>query len=985
MNFVKQYIYLLFVLLLGLEAQANHISGGNIRYTCMGNDQYQIELKLYSECPNSSLPPSLSVDIIGTGIFNGIVQPTMLNLRSVQDVPLLCPSVISASSCNGGGLPGYQENTYIGIADFTQFPPGFTWKVQYTSCCLGPSVTNINNGSSSPMFIETSCTDGNITCNSSPEFLNMPIVITCDDTPLFLSNTAFDADGDSIVYRLTAPITDPQGTLVTYTSGLSANTPLYTNSGVNINPATGQLNFIPTAGVSQVALIEVTAYEYRNGTLIGSTNRLLQVIVTSCNNNNLGLTDVAEVINSGAQSQGTNTTFQACPGEDLHFQITVEDSDLSDSLILDSQNSSLFRLYPNASISFNYPDAGAGNFNKVIADIVIPNVQNNGFTLVFRDEVCPIPSIQSFDFLIVPDSNCASIIGRVAIDSNNNCLVSPVETAYSDVIVVISKGNFITYATPNANGDYAALVDTGSYNVSISPIHPYWNSCASNSNVTLSSSNNIATVDFPMSATASCPFMTIEIGASSLVHCGHNHYTVNYCNNGTADAVGSYIDVILDTLFVIDSTTLPITNNLGSGFYQFNLGTVPAGFCGSFRIYGTLDPACDTTNRSMTHCAFATISPDTTCINSPLWTGADLQVEAQCSNDSVRFRIVNTGSGAMSTAQSYWVIEDDLIFHSSPPTVLLPSGAATQWVAYPATGATYRTAINQEPNHPWGTEASATVEGCQSPLYSTNPVSTGFVNIFSLNDNIPSLSIDCQQNVSASVPNDKQGFPMGYGSHHYINQNDQLEYRIRFQNTGTTTASNLVIVDTLSNHLDPTSILPSTSSHHYTWRMLGPGIVEFRFNNINLPDSGSNLANSYGFVDFRIDQKANTPLGTVIYNDASIYFDFYPPTVTNQTHHTVGANFIQVTGTDYIPVPNTKVNVYPNPFETSTTIEIESEQVYQDIQLQVFDATGRLIETVHSKENSSIILHRRQFAQGIYFYRLMGDDQLINSGKLIVR
>ena len=52
---------------------------------------------------------------------------------------------------------------------------------------------------------------------------------------------------------------------------------------MSINSGTGAISFTPTVA-GQVAVICVRADEYRNGTLIGSVVRDMQVIIQSCNN-----------------------------------------------------------------------------------------------------------------------------------------------------------------------------------------------------------------------------------------------------------------------------------------------------------------------------------------------------------------------------------------------------------------------------------------------------------------------------------------------------------------------------------------------------------------------------------------------------------------------------------------------------------------------------------------------------------------------------
>jgi hypothetical protein len=58
-------------------------------------------------------------------------------------------------------------------------------------------------------------------------------------------------------------------------------------------------------------------------------------------------------------------------------------------------------------------------------------------------------------------------------------------------------------------------------------------------------------------------------------------------------------------------------------------------------------------------------------------------------------------------------------------------------------------------------------------------------------------------------------------------------------------------------------------------------VVEWRFENILLPDSTTDEPNSHGAVGFRIRPVEPLLPGTVLANTAQIYFDFNAPIVTN--------------------------------------------------------------------------------------------------------
>ena len=150
-----------------------------------------------------------------------------------------------------------------------------------------------------------------------------------------------------------------------------------------------------------------------------------------------------------------------------------------------------------------------------------------------------------------------------------------------------------------------------------------------------------------------------------------------------------------------------------------------------------------------------------------------------------------------------------------------------------------------------------------------------------------------------------------------------------------------------------------------------------------LPDSNANEPASHGFIRFKIGQKANNPLGTVIENSAAIYFDFNAPIITNTTFHTIGENFVQIVSSVSFKEKLADVKVYPNPFTEQAIFEIETEQAFQNITLTIFDMTGRAIKSMPSNGNNQIILTKDGLIAGIYFYRLEADNQLLDTGKLI--
>jgi uncharacterized repeat protein (TIGR01451 family) len=137
-------------------------------------------------------------------------------------------------------------------------------------------------------------------------------------------------------------------------------------------------------------------------------------------------------------------------------------------------------------------------------------------------------------------------------------------------------------------------------------------------------------------------------------------------------------------------------------------------------------------------------------------------------------------------------------------------------------------------------------------------------------------------------PNDKSVTPAGWTDAGYILNGTELEYLVRFQNTGNAPATNVRIEDVLDTDLDWTSLHIIGSSHTLTeFEINEDGRAKFFFDGIMLPDSTSDEVGSHGYVLFRIMPDENLPVFTEIENTSEIYFDFNPAVITNTVHNTI--------------------------------------------------------------------------------------------------
>ncbi len=492
----------------------------------------------------------------------------------------------------------------------------------------------------------------------------------------------------------------------------------------------------------------------------------------------------------------------------------------------------------------------------------------------------------------------------------------------------------------------------------------------------LLAANNI-TPDFQflIDPTLACPMLMVDIAAARLRRGFVNTYHVQYCNYGNVDAADAYIDITLDENVSFQSSTVA-DEFLGNRQYRFQLGDLEANDCGRF----TIDVLVDATSElGQTHCTEAHIYPNAPCTTSPEWSGAEISVDVRCEDDQVIFGIENIGDGEVEDVPFSIVTEEIIML--PPPEIDLSIENRVEY-AFPANGATYRMEVGQTTGFPFPSRPSASIEGCgtnENGLFSK-----GIINLFALDDYEPYKAIDCQENRAAYDPNDKQGFPIGIGTKHIIEPNTDIEYKIRFQNTGTDTAFNVVILDTLATHLDWESVAAGASSHDYEFDKLAANVLRFQFRNILLPDSTTNEAASHGFINFRVRQRNDIPLGTVIGNTTAIYFDYNEAIFTNTTHHTIDINFLEIfSPIDDDAFSNIKISAYPNPFSAWTQFKVTGFQATTPLQLELYDILGKRVYST-TMENNQLLLHRPDLTSGMYLYKVRDQAKIIGTGKLII-
>lgn len=190
---------------------------------------------------------------------------------------------------------------------------------------------------------------------------------------------------------------------------------------------------------------------------------------------------------------------------------------------------------------------------------------------------------------------------------------------------------------------------------------------------------------------------------------------------------------------------------------------------------------------------------------------------------------------------------------------------------------------------------------------------------------------------------------------------DYVHYLIRFENTGTANAQNIVVKDDIDIlKYDISSLVAMSGSHNFVTRITG-NTVEFIFENIQLPFDD---ANNDGYVSFKIKTKSTLNIGDSFSNKAEIYFDYNAPIITNNYITTV-QNTLSALETNR---ENSTVSIYPNPVKDILNIQSKNEIVKADI----YDAAGRILISTSVKGNS---VNVSELSKGNYIIKLFAKDK----------
>lgn len=194
---------------------------------------------------------------------------------------------------------------------------------------------------------------------------------------------------------------------------------------------------------------------------------------------------------------------------------------------------------------------------------------------------------------------------------------------------------------------------------------------------------------------------------------------------------------------------------------------------------------------------------------------------------------------------------------------------------------------------------------------------------------------------------------------------DYLHYMIRFENTGTAEAENIVVRTEINPaDFDINSLQLLNASHPMYTRVNG-NVVEFIFEQILLESGG------HGNVLLKVKSLTSLQQGDAVNKRANIYFDYNYPVATNEAETT----FQALSNPDF--EQDQTISLYPNP--TKDKVNISGDFTLQSVQL--YDVQGRLLQTQMAYGNQTVLDIALQ-SNGVYFIKATSDKG-IKVGKIV--
>lgn len=275
------------------NSQAAHLIGGEMTYTCIGNNLYTVSLRIYRDCGGGGAGFDNSAAVAIYDINNTFVK--QMSIAQGQVISL--NNNLTSDPCVS--VPPNLCVEYTDYIDTVSLPPimgGYT--LVHQRCCRNSIIGNVVNPGSVGNTYSISIPSMDTTCNSSPQIVQPLDNVICLNRPTNIDIQVSENDGDSLSYALcqifegggqggggcnavipATPCPPPFNSLV-FSAPYSFQNPIPSAQAFSVDPITGQLSGTPTQLGIYVAGICIS--EWRDGQLLSTVRLDYQFAVSNC-------------------------------------------------------------------------------------------------------------------------------------------------------------------------------------------------------------------------------------------------------------------------------------------------------------------------------------------------------------------------------------------------------------------------------------------------------------------------------------------------------------------------------------------------------------------------------------------------------------------------------------------------------------------------------------------------------------------------------
>jgi gliding motility-associated-like protein len=437
--YTKSILLVCVLLLCSLYSRATHIVGADMSYKNIGPNKFEFTLNIYRDCRGIPVQPSYKIDYSSLncnlqGNFTVNMDPSL-----TKEISPICPGL--PTICTGGTQDGIQQYVYKAV--FTIPQACKDWVFSWRECNRNKAITTIVNPDAQCIYVESTLNNVDAPSNNSPTFNNPPVSVLCIGQLNYYNPGTAEQDMDNLTFSAITPRTGKFKDVV-YLPSYSSGNPLINSSGYQVSTVIGDIIVNPSV-VNEITVAAIKVQEYRNGVLIGSTMRDIQIITKDCNNNNPILSGI---------DKSTSDSISICAGKQVCFSVYGTDIDIGQNLTM-SWNYGIDTTRAKFTITGD-TTAPKGNFcwstKPTDAGLFF-------FTVTVKDNFCPIigTTTRSYKIRVIPSPQI-SLANPINIACNTTTLIAPVVTGGSGVYAYKWNTGAITKDITKGSGTYTIFV-----------------------------------------------------------------------------------------------------------------------------------------------------------------------------------------------------------------------------------------------------------------------------------------------------------------------------------------------------------------------------------------------------------------------------------------------------------------------------------------------------------------------------------------------